>query len=140
MQRNERLDTAIRNALDVAGCIDEQQLAASVARALRKEGLMSITAEAVMAYLEVHGADILGPPVYATQLEVDFAHIQQRLANRIGTEEGQRFPDVLARGLLVKDPVAIALAAWLQKNPEQEFAISHELLSLLRAAEAKILQ
>jgi hypothetical protein len=73
-------------------------------------------------------------------LEVDFVHIQQRLANRIGTDEGQRFSDVLARGLAVRDPVAIALGAWLQKNPEQEFAISEELLLLLRAAEAKILQ
>ena len=93
-----------------------------------------------MAYLDVHGADILGPPVQATQMEVDFVHIQQRLADRIGAAEGQSFPDVLARGLTVKDPVAMALSGWLQKNPEKEFAVSDELLSLLRAAEAKILQ
>jgi hypothetical protein len=140
MRRNERLDTAIRNALQAAGCIDEQELAASVARALRKEGLRSITAEGVMAYLEVHGGDILGSPVHATQLELDFVHIQQRLADRIGTAEGQHFPDVLARGLMIKDPVAIALGGWLQQNTEKEFVVSEELLSLLRAAEAKILQ
>jgi hypothetical protein len=140
MQRNERLDTAIRNALEVAGCVDEQELAASVARALRIEGLRSITAEAVLAYLEVHGAEILGSPVHATQLEVDFVRIQQRLANRIETSEGQPFPDVLARGLVVNDPVAIALGGWLQQHAEQEFAVSEELLSLLRVAEAKILQ
>jgi hypothetical protein len=140
MRRNERLDTAIRDALEVAGCIDEQELAASVARTLRKQGLRSITAESVMAYLQVHGADVLGPPVQATQMEVDFVHIQQRLADRIGASEGQRFPDVLARGLTVKDPVAMALGGGLPRNPEQEFAVSDELLSLLRAAEAKILQ
>ena len=39
----------------------DQQLAASVARALRKDGMLSITAGIpVIAYLEVHGADILG--------------------------------------------------------------------------------
>ena len=32
MRRNERLDVAIRDALEAAGCIDEQELAASVAR------------------------------------------------------------------------------------------------------------
>jgi hypothetical protein len=140
MHRNQRLDTAIRNALEAAGCIDEQELAASVARALRKEGLRSITAESVLAYLEVHGGDVLGAPVHATQLELDFVHIQQRLATRIGAAEGQNFPDVLARGLTIKDPVAIALRDWLQQNAEKEFAVSEELLSLLRAAEAKILQ
>lgn len=44
MKRNERLDTAIRTAIETAGCLDEDQLAASVARALRKEGMLSITA------------------------------------------------------------------------------------------------
>jgi hypothetical protein len=94
----------------------------------------------VIAYLEVYGADILGPPVHATQSEVDFAQIQQRLTGRVGTPDDQTFANVLARGLKVKDPVAIALADWLQENVEQEFAVSQELLSLLRAAEAKILQ
>jgi hypothetical protein len=140
MKRNERLDAAIRNAIETAGCLDEEQLAASVARALRKDGMLSITAESVIAYLEVHGADILGPPVQATQLEVDFVHIQQRLANRIGAAEGDRLPQVLTRGLAAEDPVAVALGAWLQQNPAQEFKISDELLSLLRAAESKLLQ
>jgi hypothetical protein len=140
MKRNERLDAAIRNALETAGCLDEEQLAASVARSLRKEGMLSITAQSVIAYLEVHGADILGPPVQATQLEVDFVHIQQRLANRIGAAEGDRLPQVLTRGLAAEDPVAVALGGWLQQNPAQEFKISDELLSLLRAAEAKLLQ
>ena len=140
MKRNERLDAAIRNAIETAGCLDEEQLAASVARSLRKEGMLSITAQSVIAYLEVHGADILGPPVQATQLEVDFVHIQQRLANRIGAPEGDRLPQVLTRGLAAEDPVAVALGAWLQQNPAQEFKISDELLSLLRAAEAKLLQ
>ncbi|MDP1910750.1 MAG: hypothetical protein Q8K85_20810 [Hyphomicrobium sp.] len=140
MKRNERLDAAIRDAIETAGCLDEEQLAASVARALRKEGMLSITAQSVIAYLEVHGADILGPPVQATQLEVDFVHIQQRLANRIGAAEGDRLPQVLTRGLAAEDPVAVALGAWLQQNPAQEFKISDELLSLLRAAEAKLLQ
>ena len=139
MKRNDRLDAAIRAAIEASGCLDEEQLAASVARALRKEGMLSITAESVIAYLEVHGADILGPAVQATQLEIDFVHIQQRLANRIGaTEEG--LPQVLARGLAAKDPVAVALAAALQKNPAQEFIITDELLALLRAAEAKLVQ
>ena len=139
MKRNERLDAAIRAAIEASGCLDEEQLAASVARALRKEGMLSITAESVIAYLEVHGADILGPAVQATQLEIDFVHIQQRLANRIGaTENG--LPQVLARGLAAKDPVAVALAAALQKNPAQEFIITDELLALLRAAEAKLVQ
>jgi hypothetical protein len=140
MKRSERLDAAIRNALETAGCLDEEQLAAAVARALRKEGMLSITAQSVIDYLEVHGADILGPPVQATQLEVDFVHIQQRLANRIGAAEGDRLPQVLTRGLAAEDPVAVALGAWLQQNPAQEFKISDELLSLLRAAEAKLLQ
>jgi hypothetical protein len=140
MKRNERLDAAIRNALETAGCLDEEQLAAAVARALRKEGMLSITAQSVLAYLEVHGADILGPPVQATQLEVDFVHIQQRLANRIGAAEGDRLPQVLTRGLAAEDPVAVALGGWLQQNLAQEFKISDELLSLLRAAEAKLLQ
>lgn len=140
MKRNERLDAAIRNAIETAGCLDEEQLAAAVARALRKEGMLSITAQSVIAYLEVHGADILGPPVQATQLEVDFVHIQQRLANRIGAAEGDRLPQVLTRGLAAEDPVAVALGAWLQQNPAQEFKICDELLSLLRAAEAKLLQ
>jgi hypothetical protein len=140
MQRNQRLDTAIRDALEAAGCIDEQELAASVARTLRKEGLRSITPESVLAYLDVHGGDVLGAPVQATQSELDFVHIQQRLATRIGTAEGQSFPDVLACGLMLKDPVAIALGDWLQQNAEKEFAVSEELLSVLRAAEAKILQ
>ncbi|HEY8247691.1 MAG TPA: hypothetical protein VIG38_10470 [Hyphomicrobium sp.] len=139
MKRNERLDTAIRTAIETAGCLDEDQLAASVARALRKEGMLSITAESVIAYLEVHGADILGPPVQATQLEIDFVHIQQRLASRIGAGENG-LPQVLARGLAVEDPVAVALAAVLQKQPAGEFKITDELLSLLRAAEAKLLQ
>jgi hypothetical protein len=139
MKRNERLDTAIRTAIETAGCLDEDQLAASVARALRKEGMLSITAESVIAYLEVHGADILGPPVQATQLEIDFVHIQQRLASRIGASENG-LPQVLARGLAVEDPVAVALAAVLQKQPAGEFKITDELLSLLRAAEAKLLQ
>ena len=139
MKRNDRLDAAIRAAIEASGCLDEEQLAASVARALRKEGMLSITAELVIAYLEVHGADILGPAVQATQLEIDFVHIQQRLANRIGaTENG--LPQVLARGLAAKDPVAVALAAALQKNPAQEFIITDELLALLRAAEAKLVQ
>ena len=139
MKRNQRLDAAIRAAIEASGCLDEEQLAASVARALRKEGMLSITAELVIAYLEVHGADILGPAVQATQLEIDFVHIQQRLANRIGaTENG--LPQVLARGLAAKDPVAVALAAALQKNPAQEFIITDELLALLRAAEAKLVQ
>ncbi len=139
MKRNQRLDAAIRAAIEASGCLDEEQLAASVARALRKEGMLSITAESVIAYLEVHGADILGPAVQATQLEIDFVHIQQRLANRIGaTENG--LPQVLARGLAAKDPVAVALAAALQKNPAQEFIITDELLALLRAAEAKLVQ
>ena len=140
MKRNERLDAAIRNVLETAGCLDEEQLAASVARALRKDGMLSITAESVIAYLEVHGADILGPPVQATQLEVDFVNIQQRLANRIGAAAGERLPQVLQRGLAAEDPVAIALGGWLQENPAQEFKISDELLSVLRAAEAKLLQ
>ena len=139
MKRNDRLDAAIRTAIEASGCLDEEQLAASVARALRKEGMLSITAESVIAYLEVHGADILGPPVQATQLEIDFVHIQQRLASRIeATDEG--LPQVLARGLAAEDPVAVALGGWLQQNPAQEFKISDELLSLLRAAEAKLLQ
>jgi hypothetical protein len=139
MKRSERLDMAIRAAIETAGCLDEEQLAASVARALRKEGMLSITAESVIAYLEVHGADILGPPVQATQLEIDFIHIQQRLVTRIGaTDEG--LPQVLARGLAADDPVAVALAAALQRNPAQEFIITEELLSFLRAAEAKLLQ
>ena len=139
MKRNDRLDAAIRATIEASGCLDEEQLAASVARALRKEGMLSITAESVIAYLEVHGADILGPAVQATQLEIDFVHIQQRLANRIGaTENG--LPQVLARGLAAKDPVAVALAAALQKNPAQEFIITDELLALLRAAEAKLVQ
>jgi len=139
MKRNQRLDAAIRAAIEASGCLDEEQLAASVARALRKEGMLSITAESVIAYLEVHGADILGPAVQATQLEIDFVHIQQRLANRIGaTENG--LPQVLARGLAAKDPVAVALASALQKNPAQEFIITDELLALLRAAEAKLVQ
>ena len=138
MKRNERLDTAIRTAIEGSGCLDEEQLAASVARALRKEGMLSITAESVIAYLEVHGADILGPPVQATQLEIDFVHIQQRLASRIkATDEG--LPQVLARGLAVEDPVAVALAAALRKHPAQEFIVTDELLSVLRAAEAKLL-
>lgn len=140
MKRSERLDAAIRNAIETAGCLDEEQLAAAVARALRKEGMLSITAQSVLDYLEVHGADILGPPVQATQLEVDFVHIQQRLANRIGAAEGDRLPQVLTRGLAAEDPVAVALGAWLQQNPAQEFKICDELLSLLRAAEAKLLQ
>ena len=74
--------------IETAGCLDEEQLAASVARALRKDGMLSITAQSVLAYLEVHGADILGPPVQTTQLEVDFVNIQQRLANRIGAAGG----------------------------------------------------
>ena len=139
MRRNERLDTAIRNALETAGCLDEEHLAASVARALRQEGMLSITAESVIAYLEVHGDAVLGPPVHATQLEVDFVRIQQRLANRIGAAEAERFPQVLARGLAVEDPVAVALRDWLQENPAQEFSVSDGLLSLLRAAEAGIL-
>ena len=139
MKRNDRLDAAIRAAIEASGCLDEEQLAASVARALRKEGMLSITAELVIAYLEVHGADILGPAVQATQLEIDFVHIQQRLASRIkATDEG--LPQVLARGLAAKDPVAVALAAALQKNPAQEFIITDELLALLRAAEAKLVQ
>jgi len=93
----------------------------------------------VIAYLEVHGADILGPPVQATQLEIDFVHIQQRLAKRIEAAD-EALPQLLARGLAAKDPVAVALAAALQKNPAQEFIITDELLSLLRAAEAKLLQ
>jgi hypothetical protein len=139
MKRSERLDMAIRTAIETAGCLDEEQLAALVARALRKEGMLSITAESVIAYLEVHGADILGPPVQAPQLEIDFIHIQQRLASRIGaTDEG--LPQVLARGLAADDPAAVALAAALQENPDQEFLITDGLLSLLRAAEAKLLQ
>jgi hypothetical protein len=139
MKRNDRLDAAIRAAIEASGCLDEEQLAASVARALRKEGMLPITAESVIAYLEVHGADILGPAVQATQLEIDFVHIQQRLASRIkATDEG--LPQVLARGLAAKDPVAVALAAALQKNPAQEFIITDELLALLRAAEAKLVQ
>ena len=139
MKRNDRLDAAIRATIEASGCLDEEQLAASVARALRKEGMLSITAELVIAYLEVHGADILGPAVQATQLEIDFVHIQQRLANRIrATDNG--LPQVLARGLAAKDPVAVALAAALQKNPAQEFIITDELLALLRAAEAKLVQ
>ena len=140
MKRNERLDAAIRNALETAGALDEEQLAAAVARALRKEGMLSITAKSVIGYLEVHGADILGAPVQATQLEVDFVHIQQRLANRVGAAEGERLPQVLTRGVAVEDPVAVALVGWLQKNPTQEFRVSEELLSMLRAAEAKLLQ
>jgi hypothetical protein len=140
MKRSDRLDTAIRNAIETAGCLDEEQLAAAVARALRKDGMLSITAESVIAYLEVHGADILGPPVQATQLEVDFVHIQQRLAERIGATEGERLPDVLARGIAAEDPVAVALRDWLQENPQQAFSVSDELLALLRAAEAKLLQ
>ena len=139
MKRNDRLDAAIRAAIEASGCLDEEQLAASVARALRKEGMLSITAESVIAYLEVHGADILGPPVQATQLEIDFVHIQQRLAKRIEAAD-EALPQLLARGLAAKDPVAVALAAALQKNPAQEFIITDELLSLLRAAEAKLLQ
>ncbi|MBC7830545.1 MAG: hypothetical protein H7Y62_00815 [Hyphomicrobium sp.] len=139
MKRNGRLDAAIRTAIETAGCLDEEQLAASVARALRKEGMLSITAESVIAYLEVHGADILGPPVQATQLEIDFVHIQQRLAKRIEAAD-EALPQLLARGLAAKDPVAVALAAALQKNPAQEFIITDELVSLLRAAEAKLLQ
>ena len=139
MKRNERLDAAIRTAIEASGCLDEEQLAASVARALRKEGMLSITAELVIAYLEVHGADILGAPVQATQLEIDFVHIQQRLARRIeAPDEG--LPQVLARGLAAEDPVAVALAAALRKNPAQEFIITEELLALLRAAEAKLVQ
>ena len=53
MKRNERLDIAIRTAIETAGCLEEEQLAASVARALRKEGMLSITAESVIAYLEL---------------------------------------------------------------------------------------
>ena len=140
MKRNERLDAAIRNAIETAGALDEEQLAASVARALRKEGMLSITAESVLGYLEVHGADILGAPVQATQSEVDFVHIQQRLANRVGAAEGERLPQVLTRGVEAKDPVAVALVGWLQKNRAQEFRISDELLAMLRAAEAKLLQ
>ena len=137
MKRNERLDTAIRTAIEASGCLDEEQLAASVARALRKEGMLSITAESVIAYLEVHGADILGPPVQATQLEIDFVHIQQRLASRIkSTDEG--LPQVLARGLAAEDPVAVALAAALRKDPAQEFIVTDELLALLRAAESTL--
>ena len=137
MKRNERLDTAIRTAIEASGCLDEEQLAASVARALRKEGMLSITAESLIAYLEVHGADILGPPVQATQLEIDFVHIQQRLASRIkSTDEG--LPQVLARGLAAEDPVAVALAAALRKNPAQEFIVTDELLALLRAAESTL--
>jgi len=49
-------------------------------------------------------------------------------------------PQVLTRGLAAEDPVAVALGGWLQQNPAQEFKISDELLSLLRAAEAKLLQ
>jgi hypothetical protein len=139
MKRNDRLDAAIRAAIEASGCLDEEQLAASVARALRKEGMLSITAESVIAYLEVHGADILGPAVQATQLEIDFVHIQQRLASRIkATDEG--LPQVLARGFAAKDPVAVALAAALQKNPAQEFIVTDELLALLRAAEAKLVE
>jgi hypothetical protein len=139
MKRNERLDAAIRTAIEASGCLDEEQLAASVARALRKEGMLSITAESVIAYLEVHGADILGAPVQATQLEIDFVHIQQRLARRMeAPDEG--LPQVLARGLAAEDPVAVALAAALRKNPAQEFIITEELLALLRAAEAKLVQ
>jgi hypothetical protein len=126
--------------IEAAGCLDEEQLAASVARALRKEGMLSITAESVISYLEVYGADILGPPVQATQLEVDFVHIQQRLAGRMGATDVERLPEVLARGLAAKDPVAVALAAWLQKNPAQKFAISSELLSLLRVAENQLVR
>lgn len=140
MKRNERLDTAIRNALETAGCLDEEQLAGSVARALRKDGMLSITAESVVEYLQVHGAEILGPPVEATQQEIDFVHIQQRLATRLQATEGEQLPQVLARGLAIEDPVAVALCAWLQEHPEQEFRISDELLSVLRAAEAKLLQ
>lgn len=140
MRRNERLDAAIRNALEAAGCLDEQELAASVARTLRAEGLRSITPEAVIGYLEVHGADILGAPVHVTQSELDFAQIQQRLTNRVGPPDDQSFAAVLACGLEAKDPVAIALAGWLQQRAQQEFAVSEELLSVLRAAEAKILQ
>jgi hypothetical protein len=140
MKRNERLDVAIRNALEAAGCLDEEQLAASVVRALRKEGMLSITVESVIAYLEVHGADVLGPPVHATQMELDFLHIQQRLASRLGANDAERLPEVLARGLAVEDPVAVTLGGWLQKNAAQEFRISDELLSLLRTAEAKLLQ
>ena len=140
MKRNERLDAAIRDAVETAGCLEEEQLAASVTRALRKEGMLSITAESVIAYLEVHGTDILGAPVQATQLEVDFIAVQHRLANRIEATEGEQLPEVLARGLAVEDPVAVALRDWLQKNPTQEFRISDELLSLLRAAEAKLFQ
>jgi hypothetical protein len=137
MKRNDRLDTAIRTAIEASGCLDEEQLAASVARALRKDGMLSITAESVIAYLEVHGGDILGPPVQATQLEIDFVHIQQRLASRIrATDEG--LPQVLARGLAAEDPVAVALAAALRKNPAQEFIVTDELLVLLRAAEATL--
>jgi hypothetical protein len=137
MKRSDRLDAAIRAAIEASGCLDEEQLAASVARALRKEGMLSITAESVIAYLEVHGADILGPPVQATQLEIDFVHIQQRLASRIKSPD-EGLPQVLARGLAAKDPVAVALAAALQKNPAQEFVVTDELLALLRAAEAKL--
>ena len=138
--RNERLDAAILNALEAAGCLDEEQLAASVARALRKDGMLSITAESVLAYLEVHAADILGASVQATQLEVDFVNIQQRLANRIGAAGGERLPQMLQRGLAAEDPVAVALGGWLQKNLAQEFKICDELLSVLRAAEAKLLR
>lgn len=140
MKRNERLDTAIRNAVETAGCLDEDQLAGAVARALRKEGMLSITPDAVIEYLRVHGEEILGPPVEATQLEIDFVHIQQRLANRIQDAESDQLPRVLARGLAIGDPVAVALGGWLQDHPEQEFKISEELMSLLRAAEAKLLQ
>jgi hypothetical protein len=140
MKRNERLDVAIRNTLEAAGCLDEEQLAASVVRVLRKQGMLSITVESVVAYLEVHGADVLGPPVHATQIELDFLHIQQRLAGRLGANEAERLPEVLARGLAVEDPVAVALGGWLQKNAAQEFRISNELLSLLRTAEAKLSQ
>jgi hypothetical protein len=140
MKRNDRLDVAIRNALEAAGALDEEQLAATVARALRREGMLSITAESVIGYLEVHGADILGAPVQATQLELDFIHIQQRLASRLGVNKAEHLPEVLARGLAVEDPVAVALGGWLQNNAGQEFRISDELLQLLRAAEAKLLQ
>jgi hypothetical protein len=36
---NERLDVAIRPVIEMAGCLDETQFAASVARALRKDGI-----------------------------------------------------------------------------------------------------
>jgi hypothetical protein len=140
VKRNERLDAAIRNALEAAGCLDEEQLAASVTRALRKEGMLSITAESVIAYLEAHGSDILGPPLQATQQEADFIAIQHRLANRVGATESEQLPEVLARGLGVDDPVAVALRDWLQNTPTQEFGISDALLSALRAAEAKLFQ